>query len=117
MGFKFPANSPELGIATSSGQFGHAFSLGEGDVVTIFGTSAGLADAAATRICNEVVGDDFEKAILNALEVIDDLEGIHGAFIARGDFIGKKGEIPPLIRISDDESEEQNIFEKKFTIS
>ena len=111
LGFKFPGGAPDLGIGTSSGQFGHAFSMGEADAVTVFADTAGLADAAATRVCNAVKGDDYEAAILTALEVCDDISGVRGAFIARKGFIGQKGHLPPLVKIKDGE---KTILEEKF---
>lgn len=113
LGFKFEGGAPNLGVATSSGQFGHSLSFGDADTVTIFAHNAGVADAAATRICNEVKGSDFEKAILHGLEIIDDLEKVQGAFITRGTFIGKKGTVPSIIRISDGE---RVSFDEKYRV-
>ena len=111
IGFRYHGGDPMLGLGTSSGQFGHAMSLGEGDAVTVFADSAGLADAAATQVCNAVVGDDYEQAILRGLEVVDTIPGVHGAFIARGGFVGQKGKLPELVRIHDGE---QVILAEKF---
>jgi hypothetical protein len=104
IGFRFKGGDPPLGIGTSSGQFGHALSFGEADAVTIFADTAGLGDAAATRICNSVKGKDHEKAVQSSLEIIDDIDGVSGAFIVRGKYVGQKGKIPELIRIQDGEA-------------
>ena len=64
--------------------------MGEADTATIFAPNAALADAAATRVCNEVKGNDFEAAILHGLEVCDQLEGITGGFITRGNLSVKR---------------------------
>lgn len=104
LGFRFKGENPPLGIGTSSGQFGHAISFGEADAVTIFAADAALGDAAATRVCNSVTGPDHEKAVQASLEIIDEIEGVSGAFIVRGKFVGQKGKIPELVRIEDGES-------------
>jgi len=52
-----------LGIATSSGTSGHALSFGIAGAVTVVADNAGLADAAATAICNTVKGETCEEAI------------------------------------------------------
>jgi ApbE superfamily uncharacterized protein (UPF0280 family) len=112
LGFKFLGGSTPIGIGTSSGQFGHALSFGEADTVTIFAKNATLADAAATKICNEVKGDDHEKAILIGLDLADRIDGLSGVFITRSKYIGKKGRIPELVSIRDGE---QYILHEKFT--
>lgn len=42
------------GIASSSGEFGHSYSRGEAQLVTVIAENAALADAAATAIANEI---------------------------------------------------------------
>jgi ApbE superfamily uncharacterized protein (UPF0280 family) len=111
IGFKYIGNSPNLGVATSSGTFGHAKSLGQADAVTIFAKDAGIADAAATRFCNAVSGPDIEKAILRGLEHIDDIPEISAAFIAYRGKVGTKGKLPEFVRI---ESGEEYILREKF---
>jgi ApbE superfamily uncharacterized protein (UPF0280 family) len=107
MGFLFKGGSAQLGVATSSGTFGHAISFGQADTVTIFADNATYADAAATRVANEVKGSDIEGSIGKALEIADSLDKIRGTFITRGKYVGKSGTIPEIISISDD-------FEKGF---
>jgi len=55
---KFP-----MGIATSSGVYGHALSFGEAESVTVFAENASLADAAATAVCNVVRGSNPNQAL------------------------------------------------------
>lgn len=111
LGFKFAGGSTAVGLGTSSGQFGHSISLGEADTATIFAKNAALADAAATKICNAVKGEDHEKSILKGLDLADKIDGLYGVFITRGKFIGKKGKIPDLVTIQDGE---QFILHEKF---
>ena len=91
------------GIGSSSAKIGHAISFGEADVVTIFAKNATLADGAATRIANAVKGSDIEKSIKKGLDLVDDLEGVFGAFISRDEKVGQVGKIPKIIKIVGDE--------------
>jgi ApbE superfamily uncharacterized protein (UPF0280 family) len=52
------------GIASSSGEFGHSFSRGQAQMVTVIADTASLADAAATAIANQVLpGCDPQKIV------------------------------------------------------
>ena len=44
-------------------------------------------------------GNDIEKSIKKALDAIDDIEGINGAFISRENKVGQVGKLPQLIKI------------------
>lgn len=99
LGFLIEKEDCPIGIGTSSATIGHAISLGQADAVTIFARNAGLADAAATKICNLVKGPDIEKSIKKALDSVDDLEGVNGAFISRENKVGQIGKLPKFIRI------------------
>jgi hypothetical protein len=101
IGFLIEKHDCPIGIATSSATIGHAISLGQADAVTIFAKNATLADAAATKIANLVKGEDIEKSIKKALDAVDDLVDIQGAFISRKNKIGKTGNIPKMIKIKD----------------
>ena len=64
-----PKDMP-IGIATSSGRYGHALSFGEADSVTVVAGTAGLADAAATAICNATKGRDaIKRGLAKAKEI------------------------------------------------
>jgi uncharacterized protein len=66
MGLKIPAALGSLGICTSSGTFGHSFSMGNADSVSVISKSACLADAWATSIANKIlVEEDVEKVLKN----------------------------------------------------
>lgn len=100
LGFLIKKEDCPFGIGTSSATVGHAISLGLADAVTIFAENAALADAAATKVCNMVKGRDVEKSIKKGLDVIDDINGVTGAFISREDKVGQVGKIPQLIKIT-----------------
>ena len=96
MGFrveKFPA-----GIATSSGVYGHALSFGEAEAVTVFSQKAGLADAAATAICNIVKGDP-DQALRKGVEKALSIEGVEGVLIIYKGKVALAGDIPKIISI------------------
>lgn len=97
MGFLFNGGSVPLGIGTSSGTFGHATSLGKADTVTVFAPTAGIADAAATKIANSITRGDKGCILHPALEIAQSLECIQGVFITCGDKVAKTGNIPEIV--------------------
>ena len=99
IGFLIEKKDCPLGLGTSSASIGHAVSLGEADAATIFARDAALADAAATRICNLVKGEDVEKSIKRALDAVDDIEGVRGALISRENKVGQAGSLPKMFKI------------------
>lgn len=92
VGIRIPAASMPVGICTSSGTVGHSLSLGQADSVTVLSGSASLADAAATRLGNEVSSGGKEM-INNALEVAQTIPGLDGVVIICGEHIGAWGKI------------------------
>ena len=99
IGFRFEEADFPMGLGTSSGTVGHAFSFGEADAATVLTNDAALGDAAATAVANVVKGQDFEKSVQNGLEVAETIEGVRGALIIRGKFAGLVGKLPQLLRI------------------
>ena len=99
IGFRLNTNDFPIGIGTSSGTVGHAFSYGIADAAIAIADNATLADAAATAIGNEVQGKDLEKSIQNGLEIAETIEGVRGVFIILGDKAGTVGKLPQLIKI------------------
>lgn len=98
MGFRlkqFP-----VGVATSSGEFSHAFSFGDADAVTIFAVNAGLADAAATAVANVITGEDVGEVIRRGIEKALSIDGVSGVFILYCGIVGKSGQIPKLIKVN-----------------
>ena len=92
VGIKIPAGSMPVGICTSSGTVGHSLSLGQADSVTVLAASTPLADAAATRLGNEVSSAGKEN-INHALDVARNIPGLLGVVIICGEQMGAWGEI------------------------
>jgi hypothetical protein len=90
VGIRIPARNMPLGICTSSGTVGHSLSLGRADSVTVIAQSTALADAAATRLGNEVgqAGD-----LGPALELAAKISGLSGVVIVIGEELGAWGQI------------------------
>jgi ApbE superfamily uncharacterized protein (UPF0280 family) len=84
-----PDETP-LGVCTSSGTVGHSLSFGRADAVVAFSSSAPLADAAATAICNRVrTASDIPYAI----EFAQGIKGLTGVAIIKGSKLGVWGQI------------------------
>ena len=94
VGLKLEPGEMPAGICTSSGTIGHSLSLGIADSVTVLADSAVLADAAATRIGNEV-GDYKEprQGVSRALETAEKIKGIRGVLVICGELLGASGKI------------------------
>lgn len=83
------------GVCCSSGTVGHSLSFGAADAVVVIAPSTALADAAATRIGNEVGRE--RKSINHALQIAQKIRGIVGTVIIAGDHLGVWGvELVPL---------------------
>lgn len=90
-----PAAMP-CGVCCSSGTVGHSMSFGRADAVVAVAPSTALADAAATRIGNEV--GRAPAPLDKALRTAGTVPGISGVLIIRGDKLGARGEIE-LVRL------------------
>lgn len=93
VGLKLKKEVMPLGVCTSSGSVGHSLSFGQSDSVTVVSQSTALADAAATRLGNEVGCEKGDKAITRALDISRTMEGIIGVVVIRGDKIGAVGDV------------------------
>jgi ApbE superfamily uncharacterized protein (UPF0280 family) len=99
VGIRIEKNRMPIGICTSSGTIGHSLSFGAADSVTVLASSTPLADAAATRIGNEVGLDtDEEAGIQRALEIGQSIEGLSGIVVVRGEKMGAVGDVE-LVKI------------------
>ena len=87
IGLEIPAGT--WGVCTSSGTFGHSFSMGRADAVTVVAREAPLADAWATALANRVRGPEDIEAVLE-LAVSD--PGILGCVVVAGDRLGVRGQ-------------------------
>ncbi len=84
-----PADMP-LGICTSSATVGPSLSFGRADAVCVLSPSAALADAAASRIGNQVKSSkDIKKALAAGAQIPD----IMGIVIIIGDRMGAWGNV------------------------
>ena len=100
IGFQINPSECPIGVATSSATVGHAISFGEADSVTALADTAGIADGAATAICNSVRGKDVEASVQKGLEFANKVRNIiRGALIVRGEYVGSIGKIPQLINV------------------
>jgi ApbE superfamily uncharacterized protein (UPF0280 family) len=90
-----PAMMP-CGLCCSSGSVGHSLSLGRADAVVVTARSAALADAAATRLGNEM--DGSLGSLDAALQVAQGIQGISGAVVVQGEQLGAWGNIE-LVRL------------------
>ncbi|HIH69061.1 UPF0280 family protein [Methermicoccus shengliensis] len=95
--FELQPTSRVLGICTSSGTLGHSISFGMADAATVLAHDVSIADAAATRLGNEVVGELSD-------EVFDPLRGkrISGAMVIKGDRVAMFGSLPRIVRATVD---------------
>ena len=93
VGVKISCSRMPIGICTSSGTVGHSLSMGKADSVTVLSVSTALADAAATRLGNEVGRAGTGKGIQNALAVAKEIEGIAGVVVICGESMGVVGDV------------------------
>ncbi|MEM2321357.1 MAG: UPF0280 family protein [Candidatus Bathyarchaeia archaeon] len=91
-----------LGIATTTGIANQkTISFGMADSVTVIAENAAIADAAATSICNTVLGVDPWKSISRGVERAKGIKGVRGVIISYGGYIGLFGKLPRIIKISE----------------
>jgi len=99
IGFKIKHDKTPMSICTSSGTVGHSISLGRADSVTVFADEASIADALATSIANEAVGDLDRDAVWNSLERAENYKKfMRGVLVVVGESAGTVGKIPKLIK-------------------
>lgn len=101
IGFYITRQDCPIGLATSSSKTNHAISFGEADSVTVVADDAALADAAATAICNSVVGSDVKDSIQRGIWRSMEITGVRGALIVREDHAGLAGNFPKIIKIKE----------------
>ncbi len=90
IGLKFRADMFPLAVCSSSSTIGHSLSFGKGELVTVVGKDAALADAAATRYCNLLQGPkDIEKI----LEMARKNPMVTGVFAQCGEQMGLWGDM------------------------
>ena len=96
LGVQINSRGHPVAVCTSSGTLGHSLSLGRADAAVVISQSAGLADAAATAIGNQVSGkDDIKRAIGFGKGI----EGVLGIVVIVGKEIGFWGNVE-LVKLS-----------------
>jgi ApbE superfamily uncharacterized protein (UPF0280 family) len=98
--FGFRLTDFPIGVATSSGRFSHALSFGDAEAATVFCKDAGLADAAATAVCNVVKGKDCQAAIQTGINKALSIQGVEGVFIVYKGCVGTAGKVPKIIKVA-----------------
>ncbi|AMK15437.1 UPF0280 family protein [Methanobrevibacter olleyae] len=102
IGFKIKENKKPIGICTSSGKIGHSISFGDSESVTVISNSASISDGLATRIANDVCGNNSEDSVINALETCEKYKDyLKGVLIISGESIGRFGKLPKIIETPD----------------
>jgi ApbE superfamily uncharacterized protein (UPF0280 family) len=97
--FGFRLTDFPAGVATSSGRFSHALSFGDAEAATVFCKNAGLADAAATAVCNVVKGEDCQAAIQTGINKALSIQGVEGVLIIYKGCVGTAGTVPQIIKV------------------
>ena len=96
--FEIKARKRPLGICTSSGKIGHSISFGAADSVTVISKLPSLADGLATRIANEVKGENSEDKIARGLECCENFkEYFEGALLISDENVGSIGKLPKIV--------------------
>lgn len=99
-GVKLAGQMMPIAVCTSSGMVGHSLSFGLADSVTVIARSTALADAAATRLGNEVGRRaDGDGGIKRALEKSRGISGVLGVVVICGEKIGAVGDVE-LVSVS-----------------
>jgi hypothetical protein len=93
VGVKLPRLALPMAVCTSSGTVGHSLSLGLADSVTVLAGAAALADAAATRLGNEVGRNRGGHGMKRALEKSRDIDGVLGVVVICREKIGAVGDV------------------------
>ncbi len=94
VGVKLTKESLPLAVCTSSGTVGHSLSFGLADSVTVIAGSTALADAAATRLGNEIGrSSGGDGGIKRALEKSREIPGVLGVVAICGEKIGAVGDV------------------------
>ena len=66
--------------------------------MTVISKSPSIADGLATRIANEVKGEDSEEKVANALEIAENYrEFYNGILIISDENVGTVGKLPKIV--------------------
>lgn len=92
LGISLRPEQMPCGLCCSSGTVGHSLSFGRADAAAVLAASAAVADAAATRLGNEVTSRD-SRSVSQAVELAKGIEGVTGAVVIAGDHLGAWGDV------------------------
>ena len=96
LAFNLEPRDAITGVCTSSGTVGPSISFGMADAAIVFSDNVSLADSAATALANNVgIG---RKSVEDAFNVVKDVEGIKGAVVIQGQYVGIWGDVPEISR-------------------
>jgi len=99
VGIRIAREKMPCGVCTSSGTVGHSLSFGDADSVTVVADSAALADAAATRLGNEVGrGRGGKDGVRRALECVGNFPAVRGVVVICNEVMGAAGDVE-LVRL------------------
>jgi len=102
LGLKVNPAGSYAGLCTSSATVGESVSFGEADAVAIYSpSSAIMADAAATSVCNEVRGKDGLERGIGKAKVIGGI----GVLIVRGKEMVAWGNLPEVVGLTTGEAD------------
>ncbi|MFN2353184.1 MAG: UPF0280 family protein [Desulfopila sp.] len=103
VGMEIPPVGMPWGVCSCSGTIDHGISMGQAYSVTVAAQSTYLADAAATRLGNEV-GERYgqKESVDRALEIGREMEGITGVAIICGEILGAVGDVK-LVELEQEE--------------
>lgn len=87
LGLKILASEEVIGICSSSGTFGHSFSFGKADLLTVISHDTVLADAWATSLANQIKTQEDIQTLCNILP-----EEIIGLVAIKDNKIAYKGD-------------------------
>ena len=100
--FEIRSRRKPLGICTSSAKIGHSISFGDAQSVTVISDSPSVADALATRIANDAVGDDDEDRVSNASSAAEEFrEFFDGVLIVSGEYVATVGRLPRIVETNE----------------
>ena len=101
LAFEIKPEDTPVSVCSSSGKMGHSMSLGQCDLATVVSKDAALADAAATQAANLVREIEDVETALNRIAII---EAVDGVLIVKNGNIGLAGNLPPLVKISSEQT-------------
>ena len=109
--FEIRPRKKALGICTSSGKIGHSISFGDADSVSVISESPSIADGLATRIANDVAGENSEDKVNSALETGERYrEFFDAVLIISQHHVASIGRLPKIVEVNEFDVKSKNFF-------